>query len=94
MRSGHLCLPPNDVWRLCLSWAARRCGLTGAARTEGERERLRAELEGVMDWVKLANIDNKVWTEEVEPSGVLTREMMVDRSVLDHRIIEKISLIF
>ena len=39
----------------------------------------RAELEGVLEWVKLANIDNKVWTEEVEPSGVLTRDMMVDR---------------
>ena len=78
VRSGHLCLHPNDVWRLCLRWAGRRCGLA-QARSEADRARLRAELEGVLEWVKLANIDNKVWTEEVEPSGVLTREMMVDR---------------
>lgn len=76
--SGHLCLHANDVWRLCLRWAGRRCGL-GQARSEADRARLRAELEGLLQWVKLANIDNKVWTEEVEPSGVLTREMMVDR---------------
>ena len=80
MRSGHLCLHANDVWRLCVRWAGRRCGLP-QARSEADRARLRAELEGVLEWVKLANIDNKVWTEEVEPSGVLTREMMVDRSV-------------
>ena len=58
--------------------AGRRCGLA-QARSEADKVRLRAELEGVLEWVKLANIDNKVWTEEVEPSGVLTREMMVDR---------------
>ena len=51
----------------------------GQARSEADKARLRAELEGALEWVKLANIDNKVWTEEVEPSGVLTREMMVDR---------------
>ena len=53
-------------------WAGRRCGLP-QARSEADRARLRAELEGVLEWVKLANIDNKVWTEEVE--------MMVDRFV-------------
>ena len=84
MRSGHLCLHANDVWRLCLRWAGRRCGSLGLARSEADRARLRAELEGVLEWVKLANIDNKVWTEEVEPTGVLTREMMVDRSERYH----------
>ena len=72
MRSGHLCLHANDVWRLCVRWAGRRCGLP-QARSEADRARLRAELEGVLEWVKLANIDNKVWTEKVE--------MMVDRFV-------------
>ena len=81
VRSGHLCLHANDVWRLCLRWAGRRCGLAPGCGSwsEEERARLRQELEGVLDWVKLASIDNKVWTEEVEPSGVITREMMVER---------------
>ena len=68
VRSGHLCLHANDVWRLCVRWAGRRCGLPQA-----DRARLRAELEGVLEWVNLANIDKKVWTEKVE--------MMVDRFV-------------
>ena len=68
VRSGHLCLHANDVWRLCV-----RLGEATPPARPPDRARLRAELEGVLEWVNLANIDKKVWTEKVE--------MMVDRFV-------------
>ena len=73
VKSGQLCLHENDVWRLCLDWAVRRCSLLSrepGSWSEQERGRLRLEVEGVVEHIKIQMIDHKVYTEEVEPTGL------------------------
>ena len=73
-----MCLHANDVWRFCLSWGARRCNLApGRCGTwsDKDRTRLRAELEGVVQHVKVQQMDARVYSEEVEPTGLLPPDL-------------------
>merc|ERR1719342_1696360 len=64
VKSGLLCLHVNDVWRMCLSWAMRKCGITQQSNRWSDQERggLRQELDGVVQHIKLQQIDR---TEKV-----------------------------
>ena len=73
MKSGQLCLHANEVWRLCVGWATRRCRVIGDSSTwsDNTRAKLRLEMEGLVEHIKIQHIDQKVFREEVEPTGLI-----------------------
>ena len=40
--------------------------------SDNTRAKLRAELDGVVEHIKIQHIDQKVYREEVEPTGLIT----------------------
>ena len=72
----------NEIWRICLGWARHHIGLSDTLYpnqwTEEQRNHMRATLDGVVQHIQFISIDSSVFTEEVEPTGVvpfqLTRE--------------------
>merc|ERR1712088_975213 len=80
---GHAAIPESKVWRLCLRWARLQAGseLTSSPRTWGEEERARVRLalEGVVQHIRLLQIDSNVFAEEVEPTGAVPMELSLER---------------
>ena len=81
LQSDHFALEEEDVWRAILAWAKHRAGVTQptAHWSEEEKSRVRAQLSGVIDHVRLLLIDSKVFAEEVEPTGAVPLEMSLKR---------------
>ena len=75
----HSSLPESEVWRLCLRWARLQAGgeLASSPRSWGEEERsrVRGALEGVVQHIRLLQIDSNVFAEEVEPTGAVPLEL-------------------
>ena len=79
----HAAIPESEVWRLCLRWARLQAGseLTSSPRSWGEEERsrVRLALEGVVQHIRLLQIDSNVFAEEVEPTGAVPMELSLER---------------
>ena len=71
--SDTLALAEEDVWRCVLSWGRKQAGVTLPPQqwSEDERKRMTAQLAGVIDHVRLLQIDSQVFAEEVEPTGAV-----------------------
>lgn len=78
----HAMLPESEVWRLCLRWARLQAGvdLGSSPRVWGEEERARVRLalEGVVQHIRLIQIDSNVFAEEVEPTGAVPLEQSLE----------------
>ena len=79
----HAAIPESEIWRLCLRWARLQAGseLTSSPRSWGEEERsrIRLALEGVVQHIRLLQIDSNVFAEEVEPTGAVPMELSLER---------------
>lgn len=69
------------MWRCVLEWAKHQAGVTQrtAHWTEEERARVCQHLSGVMGYVRLLLIDSKFFAEEVEPTGAVPMELLLER---------------
>jgi hypothetical protein len=80
VRSQYLCLNSNDVWRFCLNWAKTQAGIDPGkapqAWLEEERNYIRGSLEGVVQHIRVSQIDAVVYAEEVEPTGAVPVELV------------------
>lgn len=79
--SVQFCLEEEDVWRCVLEWAKHQAGVTQRTVhwTEEERARVCHHLSGVMGYVRLLLIDSKFFAEEVEPTGAVPMELLLER---------------
>ncbi|XP_014661668.1 PREDICTED: BTB/POZ domain-containing protein 19-like isoform X2 [Priapulus caudatus] len=79
--SDQLALEENDVWRAVLAWAKQQTGINKPVSTwsEAEKGRVRVQMSGVIEHVKLLLIDSTVFAEEVEPTGAVPMEMSLER---------------
>lgn len=69
------------MWRCVLEWAKHQAGVTQrtAHWTEDERAKVCQHLSGVMGYVRLLLIDSKFFAEEVEPTGAVPMELLLER---------------
>lgn len=79
--SDSLALEEEDVWRGVLVWAKYGAGVTQPTAHWSEEERLRVcqQLQGVINHVRLLQIDSQVFAEEVEPTGAVPMELSLER---------------
>lgn len=66
-----------DIFRCSLAWAKHQTGVTKptAAWSEDERARIAAQLTGVINHIRILQIDSQVFAEEMEPTGVIPIEL-------------------
>ena len=83
IKSRSLDLDENDVWRLALDWARLQTGLEDGQSpklwNEDQRSRVRTVLDGVVQHIRILNIDSSVFAEEVEPTGAIPMELSLER---------------
>ncbi|CAB0038389.1 unnamed protein product [Trichogramma brassicae] len=79
--SDYLGLEEEDVWRAVLNWAKYQAGVTQPTQhwTEEERARVCQHLAGVINHVRLLLIDSQVFADEVEPTGAVPIELLLER---------------
>lgn len=71
--SDSLAMGEEDIWRSVLSWARGKAGVSGPGHqwSDEERKRIASLLSGVIEHVRILQIDSQVFAEEVEPTGVV-----------------------
>ena len=82
LRMRLLDIEENEIWRIALEWAKLQVALPASLYpnqwSEEQRNYMRATLDGVVQHIQFISIDSSVFSEEVEPAGVvpfqLTRE--------------------
>ena len=84
IRSRSLSLDENEVWRLAVDWAKLQTGLEDLQHapklwTEEQRSRVRQALDGVVQHIRILDIDSSVFAEEVEPTGAIPMELSLER---------------
>ena len=83
IKSGILQLNENEVWRLCLEWAKLQVGIEESVSpkvwTEDQRLQIRLALDGLVQCIRVLNIDSAVFEEEVEPTGAVPIEQINHR---------------
>lgn len=79
--SDLFCLEEEDVFRCCLNWAKYKAGVTQHFTywSEEEKNKVCSELSPIMDYVRLLLIDSKFFAEEVEPTGCVPIEFVLER---------------
>ena len=80
VKSQYLCLNSNDVSRFCLSWAKSQAGMDASKAPqswlEEERAFIRRAMDGVVQHIRVSQIDTTVYVEEVEPTGAVPVELV------------------
>ena len=83
IKSGVLQLDENEVWRLCIEWARLQVGIDESVSPkhwpEDQRLQIRLVLDGLVQCIRILNIDSAVFEEEVEPTGAVPIEQTVHR---------------
>ena len=83
VRSQYLCLNSTEAWRFCLSWAKNSVGLESSSDastwSDEERSSVRCALDGVVQHLRMIQIDPTVYAEEVEPTGAIPLELMLEK---------------
>lgn len=79
--SDQFAVSEEELWRAVLLWAKRGSGVNKPTNqwTEEDNDKIREELSGVIEHIKLLLIDSKVYAEEVEPTGVVPMEVSLER---------------
>lgn len=71
--SDTLAMAEEDIWRSVLNWARSKTGITESPQqwSDEQRKRITAQLSGVVEHVRILQIDSQVFAEEVEPTGAV-----------------------
>jgi hypothetical protein len=71
------------VWRGVLAWGQAKAGVQSSVKqwTENDRSKMKQVLNGVLEHVRLMEIGSEVFAQEVEPTGLLSMEMTLARSL-------------
>uniref|UniRef100_A0A336LJ79 CSON005639 protein n=1 Tax=Culicoides sonorensis TaxID=179676 RepID=A0A336LJ79_CULSO len=79
--SDDFAMDEADVFRSVLKWAKHKAGVTQplAHWTVEERQRVCQQLTPIMSYIRLLLIDSKVFAEEVEPTGAVPMEFVLER---------------
>lgn len=71
--SDSLAMGEEDIWRSVLNWARGKAAVSTTAQkwSDDERKRVASLLSGIIEHVRILQIDSQVFAEEVEPTGVV-----------------------
>ena len=77
----QLSLSEEDVWRAVIQWGQHHASIsqTMLLWTEADRAKMKDQLAGVLEHVRVMNINSEVFANEVEPTGLLPMEMTLAR---------------
>ncbi|XP_070503538.1 serine-enriched protein [Chironomus tepperi] len=79
--SDFLCLEEENVFRAVLEWSKSQAGVTQPLPhwNEEERQRVCKYLSPIIHHVRLLLIDSQVFAEEIEPTGAIPMELVLER---------------
>eukprot|EP00118_Oscarella_pearsei_P017545 m.174450 g.174450 ORF g.174450 m.174450 type:complete len:490 (+) comp39113_c0_seq1:235-1704(+) len=79
--NDQFALEEEEVWRCVLRWAKHKAGVGAPVKkwTETNRENIRKRLTGIINHVRLTQIDSQVFSAEVDPTGVVPVELTLER---------------
>ena len=71
--SDTLAMAEEDIWRSVLSWARSKTNITDPPQqwSDDQRKRITSQLSGVIEHVRILQIESQVFAEEVEPTGAV-----------------------
>lgn len=71
----------EEVWRAVVRWGQHKARVLHPFLlwSEDDRSLVRRALEGVLQHVQVMDIDSDVFAKEVEPTGLLPMDMMLER---------------
>lgn len=77
----QLCLEEENVFRAVLEWSKHQAGVTQpiAHWNEEERQRVCKYLSPIIHHVRILLIDSQVFAEEIEPTGAVPMELVLER---------------
>ena len=82
----HVCLrqlsvPEEDVWRAVVQWGQHKALVTDniSIWSDDDRSKVQSALEGVIEQVRVMEINSEVFAKEVEPTGLLPMELTLAR---------------
>ena len=77
----QLSLSEEDVWRAVIQWGQHHANITQTMLlwTEADRAKMKGQLAGVLEHVRVMEINSEVFANEVEPTGLLPMEMTLAR---------------
>jgi hypothetical protein len=76
-----LCLEEENVFRAVLEWSKNQAGVTQplAHWNDEERQRVCKYLSPIIHHVRILLIDSQVFAEEIEPTGAVPMELVLER---------------
>jgi hypothetical protein len=76
-----LCLEEENVFRAVLEWSKNQAGVTQPLIhwSEEERQRVVKYLSPIIHYVRILLIDSQVFAEEIEPTGAVPMELVLER---------------
>lgn len=79
--SDFICLEEENVFRAVLEWSKFQAGVTQpqAHWSEEERQRVCKYLSPIIHHVRILLIDSQVFAEEIEPTGCVPMELVLER---------------
>ncbi|KAG5684376.1 hypothetical protein PVAND_013611 [Polypedilum vanderplanki] len=79
--SDFLCLEEENVFRAVLEWSKHQAGVTQPLLhwNEEERQRVCNFLSPIIHHVRILLIDSQVFAEEIEPTGAVPMELVLER---------------
>ncbi len=77
----QLSIHEEEVWHAVVRWGQFKAGVktTMILWTEKDRALIKKSLHGVLEQVRVMDINSDVFAREVEPTGLLPMEMVLDR---------------
>jgi hypothetical protein len=77
----QLCLEEENVFRAVLEWSKNQAGVTQplAHWNDEERQRVCKYLSPIIHHVRILLIDSQVFAEEIEPTGAVPMELVLER---------------
>lgn len=78
---SQLCLEEENVFRAVLEWSKNQAGVTQplAHWNDEERQRVCKYLSPIIHHVRILLIDSQVFAEEIEPTGAVPMELVLER---------------
>ena len=77
----QLSISEEDVWRVVVRWGQRYAGIkqTNMPWSATDQSKIQEALQGVLEHVRIMEINSEVFAKEVEPTGLLPVEMTLAR---------------
>lgn len=75
--SDSLAMAEEDIWRSVLNWARSKTGISDPPQqwSEDQKKRMANQLSGVIEHVRILQIESQVFAEEVEPTGAVPMQI-------------------